>query len=66
MRAIYNVLPDAPLTSFALTLNGGPRHGLLVAADDLCSAAPAHIRMVGQNNTGVVLRSRIVSSSCGK
>ncbi len=64
MRAIYNVLPDAPLTSFSLTLNGGPRHGLLVASDDLCSAAPAHIRMVGQNNTGVVLRSRIVSSSC--
>jgi hypothetical protein len=66
MRAIYNVLPDAPLTSFALTLNGGTRHGLLVASDDLCSAAPAHIRMVGQNNTGIVLRSRIVSSSCRK
>jgi hypothetical protein len=56
LRATFDVLPDAPVTRFVMTLRGG-KHGLLVNADDLCAAPQlATARFVGQNNLGVKLR----------
>jgi hypothetical protein len=65
MRVSYDVLPDAPLTKFSLTLNGGKR-GLLVNSDNICKAAPANVRMVGQNNRGIVLHPRLIDRGCRK
>ena len=65
MRATYDVLPDAPVSKFSLTLNGGKR-GLLVNSDDVCASAPARARMVGQNGKSVDLRPRLLHSKCGK
>jgi hypothetical protein len=65
MRATYDVLPDAPLTKFALTLNGG-KHGLLVNSDNICKSPPATARMAGQNNSGVVLRPNVINPACKK
>jgi hypothetical protein len=65
MRATYEVLPDAPVTKFALTLNGGKR-GLLVNSDDTCDGARATARMFGQNNKGVVLKPALINPACKK
>jgi hypothetical protein len=66
MRASYEVLPDAPLTKFSLTLKGG-EHGLLVNSDNLCKAiAPATAKLAGQNNTGVVLKPSVINPACKK
>jgi hypothetical protein len=63
MRATYDVLPDAPVTKFSLTLNGGNR-GLLVNSDDACQAVAATARMYGQNNKVVVLKPAVINSAC--
>jgi hypothetical protein len=65
MRATYDVLPDAPVTKFSLTLAGG-KHGLLVNSDNACKAARATARMIGQNNRGIVLKPVVVNSACKK
>jgi hypothetical protein len=39
LQNIFNGLPDVPLTSFSLAIDGGP-HGLLVATRDLCTGTP--------------------------
>jgi hypothetical protein len=63
MRATYDVLPDAPVSKFSLTLFGGKR-GLLVNSEDACNADPARVRMVGQNNRGAILRPRLQAPAC--
>jgi len=65
MRATYGVLPDAPVTKFVLTLKGG-KHGLLVNSDDICKKPRATARMIGQNNSGVVLKPGVVNPACKK
>jgi hypothetical protein len=65
MRATYDTLPDAPVSKFALTLNGG-KHGLIVNSDNVCKGAVGLARMAGQNNTGIVLKPTVVSPQCGK
>jgi hypothetical protein len=65
MRATFDVLPDAPVSKFVMNLRGGAR-GLLVNSDDVCTAPPATVRMVGQNNRGVVLRPKLVNPKCRK
>jgi hypothetical protein len=37
LQNVFTGLPDVPLTSFALAIDGGP-HGLLVSNTDLCTA----------------------------
>jgi hypothetical protein len=67
LRGTFDVLPDAPASKFVMTLFGGKR-GLLVNAENLCSAAApraATARMVGQNNRGLVFKPLVVPK-CGK
>jgi hypothetical protein len=63
MRVTYDVLPDAPVTKFVMNLPGGKR-GLLVNSEDVCKAAPAHARFVGQNNATRLLRPHLVNRAC--
>jgi hypothetical protein len=65
MRATYDVLPDAPVTKFVLTLKGG-KHGLLVNSDNTCKAPQGNARMLGQNNKGAVLKPSVVNAACKK
>ena len=59
IRGSFDVLPDAPVTKFTLTLKGGKR-GLLVNSEDLCATqARASARMIGQNNHLASLRPRL-------
>jgi len=65
MRATYDVLPDAPVSKFVLTLKGG-KHGLLVNSDDVCKAPPAAVRMIGHNNAVASLRPKLLNAKCRK
>jgi hypothetical protein len=53
------------VTKFTMSLRGGKR-GLLANAEDVCAAAPASVRMIGQNNRGIVLRPRLLNPRCAK
>ncbi len=66
MRASYETLPDAPVSKFVLTLDGGRKHGLLVNSDNTCKGATGLARMSGQNNLGVVLKPAVVNSKCNR
>jgi hypothetical protein len=49
LRTTFSDVPDAPITSFDLSLVGGKR-GLLQSTESLCrSPLPAKVLMVGQN-----------------
>ena len=65
LRGSFEVLPDAPVSKFVMSLWGGKR-GLLVNSEDVCAGArSARARMVGQNNVGVALRPRL-EVNCAK
>ncbi len=62
MRATFEGLPDAPFTSFSLTMNGG-RRGLLQNSANLCAAPQyATVRMIGQNNKVEAFKSKLQAS----
>jgi hypothetical protein len=65
MRASFEVLPDAPVSKFVLTLQGGKK-GLLENSAGLC-AAPSYAtaRLVGQGNQTEALGPRL-GLECGK
>jgi hypothetical protein len=49
LRTRFNTVPDAPVSSFVLELDGGAK-GLLVNSANLCKAKPkAAVKLVGQN-----------------
>lgn len=59
IRASFEVLPDAPVSSFTMSLQGG-RRGLLVNAENLCAAPQrATARFVAHNNKTEALRPRL-------
>jgi hypothetical protein len=65
LRGTFKGLPDAPVTSFTMVLNGGKR-GILVNERNICAAPQlATARLIGQNNTGEALKPRI-GASCAK
>jgi hypothetical protein len=65
IRTTFDVIPDAPVTKFVLSLEGGKR-SLLVNADNVCrSPQRAIARFVGQNNAGQMTRP-VVRATCGK
>ncbi len=66
LRATYDVLPDAPVSRFVMTLHGGKKRGLLVNSDNICKSAPATVRMIGHNNVGIVHRPPLINPVCKK
>ncbi len=65
LRGTFDVLPDAPVSKFVMTLRGG-KHGLLVNAEDTCAAPQfATAKFVGQNNRGIKFHPQL-AVKCGK
>jgi hypothetical protein len=59
IRGSFETIPDAPVSSFELKMDGG-RRGILVDAANLCAEAqPATARLVGHNNRGVLSHPRV-------
>jgi hypothetical protein len=60
IRATFEGLPDAPLTSFTMVIFGGRKRGILAAGEDLCASPQiATARFLGQNNAGEALHPRL-------
>ena len=65
LRARFEVLPDAPVTKFTMTLRGGER-GIIANATDVCAFPQvATAKFIGQSNGIKTLRLPVKSSSCG-
>jgi hypothetical protein len=65
IRATFEGLPDAPLTRFTMTLDGGHK-GLLINSADTCKATqPALARLVGQSNQGEIVKPPL-HAECAK
>jgi hypothetical protein len=65
LRASFDVVPDAPVTKFALTMRGG-RRGILVNAEDVCARPQrALARFIAQDNAGWISRPPL-RANCGK
>jgi hypothetical protein len=65
IRNSFEMVPDAPVESFTLTLAGGNK-GLLVNSRDICQApAKATAKFSGQNGAQVTLHPEL-KSACGK
>jgi hypothetical protein len=67
IRNTFDVVPDAPVTSFTLTLQGGKK-GLIVNSSNLCAGktSRAKARFVGQNGKVANLRPRLAPQCGGK
>jgi hypothetical protein len=65
IRSSFEVVPDAPVSEFILTLKGG-RKGLIVNSRDLCKGRISRVtaRFRGQNGRARVLRPRL-QPRCG-
>jgi hypothetical protein len=65
LRASFDVVPDAPVTRFALTLQGG-KHGILVNSENVCAHPQrALVRFVGHDNA-VALSHPLLHGDCGR
>jgi len=64
IRTVFSSVPDAPISTFQLTMKGG-KHGLLVNSVDLCkSPAKAVVKTTGQN--GAVHKfNPALTTACG-
>ena len=65
IRNTFDFVPDAPVSKFVLTMQGGKK-GLLVNNTELCKAKPrASVELEGQNGKSMVA-SPLVKADCGK
>jgi hypothetical protein len=65
IRNTFDFVPDAPVSKFVLTMQGGKK-GLLVNNTELCKTAPrAEVALDGQNGK-VADSSPLVGTDCGK
>jgi hypothetical protein len=68
LRNTFEVVPDAPVTSFTLSLFGGKR-GLIVNSENLCSPkakTQAFAHFVAQNGTVLDLKPQVQNECGGK
>ncbi len=66
IRNTFEVVPDAPVETFTLTMQGGKK-GLLVNSTDLCASVNrATARFTAQNGRSVVLHPAMRSACAGR
>jgi hypothetical protein len=59
IRGSFETIPDAPISAFKLTMDGG-KHGILINAANLCAKPQAATaRLIGQNNHGLISHPRL-------
>jgi hypothetical protein len=66
IRTTFEGVPDLPVSSFVLSMQGGKK-GLLQNSTNICKATnKATALIAGQNGKGVELRPELKNSKCGK
>jgi hypothetical protein len=59
IKALFEDLPDEPVSRFTMTLYGGKR-GLLQNSADICAQPPvSNVKAIAQNNIGAVFTSKL-------
>ena len=66
IQNVFSGLPDIPLTTFTLTIDGGPS-GLLVANRDICSGPTPTVigAFTGQNGASASATANVTVNGCG-
>jgi hypothetical protein len=66
IRNTFEVVPDAPVTKFTLSMKGGAK-GLLENSTDLCSSTHrATVLLTGQNNRTLATNPELIAQGCAK
>jgi hypothetical protein len=66
IRSTFEAIPDQPVSSFTLTMQGGKK-GLLVNSRNLCKGKPQHVTAVfGAQNGGTATLRPLLQNSCKK
>jgi hypothetical protein len=69
IRNTFEMVPDAPVSRFELSMKGGKKYGLLQNSENLCTASKqerqANVFFNGQNGKVEQLKS-LVANQCGK
>jgi len=69
IRNTFEVVPDAPVEKFELSMKGGKKYGLLENSENLCKASKADrqaiVSFTGQNGK-VDSYKPVVANQCGK
>jgi hypothetical protein len=66
IRNTFEVVPDAPVSRFVLSMKGGPRYGLLENTEGVCARPQrAAVKFIAQNGILRSYRQRI-ENGCGK
>jgi hypothetical protein len=67
IRTTFNLVPDAPVSQFVLTMRGGAKSGLLVNSTDICLGRHrATAKFKGQNGRPYDFRPVLRNSNCAK
>jgi len=66
LQNVFTGLPDVPLTSFSLAIDGGP-HGLLVATRDICTGPAPTVdgAFTAQSGASANLSAPVTVQGCG-
>ena len=66
LQNVFTGLPDVPLTSFSLAIDGGP-HGLLVATRDICTGPAPTVEgaFTAQSGASANLSAPVTVQGCG-
>ena len=66
VRSTFEVVPDAPVSRFVLTMKGGPKYGLLENTEGVCAKPQkAAVKFVAQNGIAKDYKQKI-ENGCGK
>jgi hypothetical protein len=66
IRSTFEVVPDAPVEKFELTLKGGPKHGLLENSENICKKKQVAGTYFGAQNGRTLQLSTTIANGCGK
>ncbi len=67
IRTIFDLVPDAPVSRFVLTMQGGAKKGLLVNSTDICMGRhPATAKFKGQSGRPYDFRPALRNSKCAR
>ena len=67
IRTTFEMAPDAPVSKFILTMQGGRKKGLLVNSQNLCATVNrAHVAFTGHNGRAVRTRPELRNSRCDR
>ena len=67
IRATFGGLPDAPVSRFVMTLDGGPKKGILANERNVCTAGESGTALfTAQDGSGIRLHPKLTDPLCSR